>query len=155
MYMAEHMHDHEPVEAVLSRLGSKNTPNRRAVLELLFHAARPLSIRELKKQLKGVDQVTIYRIIKTFVDGGIVKQVFLGRDEDSFEFVDEKNDHHHIICTSCKKVSDFIGCQAEDLIRQALKQNKEFAHVSYHSFELFGVCRSCERKRQPLKKSKK
>ncbi len=153
--MAKHTHNHEPVETVLTRLGSKNTPNRRAVLEVFFHTNRPLSTKDIKKELKDIDQVTIYRVIKTLLDGRLVKQVFLGTDEAHFEFVDEQHDHHHLVCTSCSKVSDFVGCQAEDLIRQALKQTKDFAQVTSHSFELFGLCRACNEKRSPLKKSRK
>jgi Fe2+ or Zn2+ uptake regulation protein len=146
---------HELAEDVLLALGSKNTPNRRAILEVLFHAQKPLSAKEIKKNTKNIDQVTIYRVIKAFVDAGIVRQVFLGTDEAFFEFVDEQHDHHHLVCTSCNKVSDFVGCQAEDLIRQALKQTKDFAQVTSHSFELFGLCRACNEKRSPLKKSRK
>lgn len=139
------VHNHEPIESLLARAGSKKTGPRADILEVLAHASKPLSTKELfaKVTKKGIDQVTVYRVLKAFTEKGIVRQVDFGHDQAYFEIADEKNDHHHIICTNCHKVSDFVGCDAENLIKSALKQTKEFSKVVRHSFELYGLCKNC------------
>lgn len=138
-------HNHEPIESLLKRAGSRNTGPRALVLEVLAHAPKPLSTRELfaKVSKQGIDQVTVYRILKAFTEKGIVRQIDFGHDQAYFEIADDKHDHHHIICTSCHKVADFVGCDAEPLIKSALKQSREFSKVIRHSFELYGLCKKC------------
>jgi len=140
-------HNHEPIESLLKKAGSKNTGPRFLVLEVLAHATKPLSTKEIHKKVEkqGIDPVTVYRIIKAFVEKGIVRQIDFGHDQAYFEIVDEKNDHHHIICTKCHKVVDFTGCDADKLIAAALKQTKEFSRIDRHSFELYGICKSCQK----------
>lgn len=146
---------HESVEDILLQIGSKNTPNRRAVLDVFFHETKPLSIKDIQKKIKDkitLDQVTLYRIITFFIEKGIIKQIDFGHGQAYYEIIDHKNDHHHIICTSCHKVVDFVGCDSAAIIEKVMKQTKDFATISHHSFELFGLCISCN---PSLKKTKK
>lgn len=138
-------HNHENIEALLKRVGSKVTGQRFEILEVLAHASKPLSSKEVhaKVATKGIDQVTVYRVLKAFTEKGIIRQVDFGHDQAYFEIMDEKHDHHHIICTQCHKVADFVGCDAAGLIKTALKQTKDFAQVTRHSFELYGLCKNC------------
>ena len=140
-------HNHQSIASLLHKAGSKNTGPRFEVLEVLMHASKPLSIKEIHKKVekRGVDPVTVYRIVKAFAGKGILRQIDFGHDQAYFEIVDEKNDHHHIICTVCGKVADFTGCDADKLIATALKQTKDFSNIDRHSFELYGVCDTCKK----------
>ena len=111
----------------------------------MAHAPKPLSIKDVhaKVSKKGIDHTTVYRVLKAFTEKNIIRQIDFGHDQSYFELADPSNDHHHLICLKCHKVSDFTGCDAEHLIKSALKQSKDFARVDRHSFELYGLCKSC------------
>lgn len=140
-------HNHEPIESLLAKAGSKKTGPRAKILEVLAHASKPLATKEVyaKVSKKGIDQVTVYRVLKAFSEKGIIRQVDFGHDQSYFEIADDAHDHHHIICTKCHKIADFVGCDAQSLITSALKQSKDFAHITRHSFELYGLCKNCAR----------
>ena len=133
---------------LLDMAGMKKTDARIALLDLLAPQKAPLSASEITKKLsaKKVDKVTVYRMLEAMSKKGIVRRVDTGEREAQYEITDTNKDHHHVICLECKKVSDFTGCDSEDVIRNALKQVKDFKSISHHSFDLFGVCNTCAKK---------
>jgi Fe2+ or Zn2+ uptake regulation protein len=138
-------HNHESIDSILIKAGSKKTGPRFEILEVLAHSKKPISIKEIHQKVskKGVDLATIFRVVKSFSKKNVIRQIDFGHDKSYFELNDSKNDHHHIICTNCHKVADFVGCEAESLMKIALRQNKDFARVDRHSFEFYGLCQSC------------
>lgn len=138
------------LEELKNILRDKNLKATDQRLELfsIFHAFhQPLTIKDIASKIKSSNahEVTLYRIVSSFKEAGLVRQVDLQDSVPYFELVDEKHDHHHIVCTSCKKVSDFVGCGSSDLIKKALSQAKDFASINSHSFELFGLCKKCSK----------
>lgn len=138
----------DKIKNLLSSRGLKATNQRIEVLYILAKNRKPLTLKDILSKIKGesAHEVTVYRMISSFKDSGIVKQIDFQDSVPYFELVDEKHDHHHIVCTSCKKVSDFTGCGSSDLIKNALSQNRDFAIINSHSFELFGICKKCSKK---------
>lgn len=134
-------------EAMLNKAGLKKTLPRVALLDLFFKLKKPISASTLFEKLKQdkADKVTIYRTLETLEKKGLIKRVNTGEREARYELQDHKDDHHHIICLECKKVSDFTGCDADGLINKALKQVKDFKSITHHSFDLFGICNACSK----------
>lgn len=130
---------------LLDKAGLKKTNPRTALLNLLEQNKKPLSVKDISQKLsrKGVDKVTVYRMLETMAKKGLIRRVDVGSREVKYEIVDAHHDHHHIVCLECKKVSDFTGCNADLLITKALKQVKNFKSISHHSFDLFGLCNNC------------
>jgi|SRR3989344_54284 len=120
------------------------TKQRLEVLSFLANADQPKSAKEIAKILskKGVDQATVYRILARFKEGCIINQIDFQEDQSYFELKD-RGDHHHIICQECKKVEDFKGCNYDNLVNSISKNKTGFAKITGHSFELFGICKSC------------
>lgn len=131
---------------ILRDAGYKATPGRLALLELLRRSKKPLSITEIARGLSAsgrkMDQVTIYRNLESFEKIGVVRKVDLRHGHSDYELASE-DDHHHLNCLRCGKVRDFAGCDLGSIIKKALRHNPEFAEVSQHSLELFGICRKC------------
>ncbi len=122
---------------------SRNTPVRAAVLKIFEDKHKPLSIKEVVSLIKiPADESTVYRVVNFFVEQGLLKQVFIQKDATFYELAN-REDHHHLVCTNCKKITDFHGCGVDSLVKNALKQNPEFKIVNSHSLELFGLCRTC------------
>ena len=62
-------------EAKLRKTGLRKTPVRISVLELLERSGRPMSVPQILARLKGVDTVTVYRTLGTFVGKRLVHRV--------------------------------------------------------------------------------
>lgn len=136
----------KPYEEILAKKGLKKTEVRILLLNFLSKNKKPISATQILIELKKnkLDQVTIYRTLDTFLEKGIVKKVETGKREAEYEIIDEKNDHHHMICIKCNQIEDFTGCDSEKLVLNALKKSKNFKKISHHSFDLFGLCNNCE-----------
>jgi Fe2+ or Zn2+ uptake regulation protein len=135
-------------ETLLDNVHLKKTAARVALLDLLSTTKMPLPAKAiaLKLESKGVDKVTVYRMLEAVTEKGLVRRVETGSREAQYEIIDTHDDHHHVICLECKKVADFTGCDSDVLISKALKQVKNFKSISHHSFDLFGLCNACAKK---------
>ncbi len=139
----------DQASSMIREAGYKVTAPRLLVLSLLQKAKYPLSIKNiLKKTGKNkIDQVTIYRILDAFKRAGIVNQIDFQKDCAYYELKDIHHDHHHIVCVQCNDIKDFVGCEYEKLAEKALQQVPEFAHITSHSLEFFGLCNTCNSKK--------
>lgn len=130
---------------ILNNAHLRATDERLFVFELLHRADKPQTSKEIFKKCKNLKmhETTLYRMLIDFKENGLIKQIDFGGKLPYFEIADMEHDHHHIICTKCKRVSDFVGCGAEVVAKKALLTSKEFARITSHSFELFGLCKKC------------
>ncbi len=129
---------------MLTKHKLKVTKPRLAVLAVFEKSPSPVSAQEIAEQLKSgtADPVTIYRVLETFIEKGVIRQVNLRHNHVDYE-LSEDNDHHHIICLTCGLVEDFQGCGADALAKNVLKQSTNFTTVKEHAIELFGECKKC------------
>jgi Fe2+ or Zn2+ uptake regulation protein len=134
-----------PFSTTLKKAGYKVTQPRILVLSVLEKSRNPLNVKQILEELNqtAIDPSTVYRTLQALERSEMVRKIYFQNDQAYFELKDQKGDHHHIVCISCKKVKDFIGCQYEMLAKEALKTAPEFARVTNHSFELFGLCKAC------------
>jgi len=133
---------------IIRNAGFRATTPRVSILSFLTGAKYPLTIQEIIYGVgeKNIDQVTAYRTLEAFKKAGIVTQVDFQHGHAHYEFKDRAHDHHHVVCVSCEKVEDFVGCNYENLANKALKQTHGFAKIMDHSLEFFGLCNSCIKK---------
>jgi Fe2+ or Zn2+ uptake regulation protein len=129
---------------LLQKAGFKATGPRIALATLFESTTTPLAIAEIVSKLKyqKVDQVTVYRMVEAFKKANVIREVNLQGERPRYELSDTEHDHHHIVCTACHKVEDFVGCDVHQLEKKALRQSN-FAKVTGHSFDLYGLCNSC------------
>jgi Fe2+ or Zn2+ uptake regulation protein len=131
-----------PSLVLLDKVGLKKTDSRITLLDILSKNKKPLSAKEITSKLSS-DKVTTYRMLEAMNQKGLIRRVDTGEREARYEINSNNDDHHHLICIECKKIEDFTGCDSAHLIDKALKKSKNFKSVTYHSFDLFGVCNSC------------
>lgn len=133
------------LKETLRKAGSKATPGRLKVLELLSKKEKALSIKDLQNLLKSrLDQATLYRMMDAMEKSGLVRQVNLLHGHAHYELAGRKH-HHHIICENCGKVVDISKCNIKPLEQEALTLAK-FSSINHHSLELFGLCSKCAKK---------
>lgn len=122
----------------------RTTSARLAVLSYLGQSAGPRGADEVLEHLSSehqrVDKATIYRMLETFHQKGLVKRLEFGEGKYRFELVGE--DHHHLVCEKCGSVQDISDCNIPSLEKDIMKKKK--FKVTRHSLEFFGVCQSCQ-----------
>jgi len=139
----------ETISSQLRNKGYRFSAVRNVILTSLDNNKKPLSVFDLQKFLKekklSVNKTTVYRELNSLKKEGIVLEIQLKGNKRWYELA-ERDHHHHIICTNCDKVEDFEGCESKNLINKALKQAPDFAEITNHTVDFFGLCKSCAKK---------
>ncbi len=119
------------------------TDARVNVLSALSEIYKPVSIKELalSVSVKEHDTSTLYRTLDTLVKIGLVHKIATNSGESLYETTIGRHHHHHITCTACGLLEDMDICAP--LPSKAILNSKGFATMTNHSFELFGICKSC------------
>jgi len=138
---------HAVAASRLGASGQRYTPSRRAVVEALQRAGRPLTIPEVLEGDRSLPQSSAYRTIAVLTQVGVVRRVVAVDEFTRFELAEDlSSHHHHLLCSSCGLVADFE--LPPDLERQlevafetaATEQRFESIH---HRVDLVGRCTNC------------
>ncbi len=127
----------------LTRFGLKSTPARRAVLDIIGKKNRPLDVTEInvnlhKRQFR-IDRVTVYRTLDRLVKHNLIKRIEFHEGKFRYEKVGE--DHHHLVCEKCGRISDIGRCPVVTL-EKSIYSLQHFL-VKRHALEFFGLCKNC------------
>lgn len=130
--------------SLLHTAGLRATPGRLKLIEILEKNAEPSTVKELQKKLETLlNEVTLYRALEALEEAGIVSRVDLKHDHAHYELIAAKKHHHHLVCTVCGKIEDFVSQACETLLEQTTKKVKTFKTITSHSMEVFGLCKYC------------
>jgi len=92
-------------------MNRRNTPAKKAILDLLRDASSALSQDRIEAEVKGeMDRVTIYRVLNRFCEDGITHKILA--DDGKYYFAlcngcsNDKHDHNHFHfrCVNCEKI---------------------------------------------------
>ena len=130
----------------LARHDLRQTPVRRAVLQVVAASPFALSGTEMEEQIgTDVDRITLYRTLRTFEEKGLVHRVADNTDTIryaacSIECSAEAHfdNHVHFKCTSCQR----IYCLSQVAI-PAVTLPARFLATS-RDYLLAGTCRECQ-----------
>ncbi len=112
----------------------KITSTRLQILHLLENAALPLDVAQIRRRVHA-DRVTVFRILNTLSDKGLVHAIQLHEDKFRYEYAG-KPEHHHFVCDRCGAVEDIRGCSVKI-------PKKKGMLITRHSLEFFGLCADC------------
>ncbi len=138
---------HTKVTGRLRRFDQRYTSGRRALVETLVGAGRPVTIAEVLAGGSVPAQSTAYRNLAVLVQAGVVRKVFAGDDLTRYELAEELTQHHHhMVCVNCGAIEDFT---VPNRLEQSL--DKLFGQVSEgtgftpqaHRLDLLGTCGNC------------
>lgn len=124
------------------------TRGRRALVDVLEEATRPLTIQEILARDKALAQSSAYRNLVILERTGVVHRVVSTDEFARYELAEHLTDHHHhhLICSQCGQVADFtVAPEIEEALGRALGQAAEVAgFVAHdHRLDLIGQCRRC------------
>ncbi len=138
---------HEVAAGRLRRDDQRYTEKRKALVEVLQTAGRPLSMPSILEQSPGMAQSSVYRNLAVLEHAAIVRRIVTTDDHASFELAEDlSSHHHHLICTSCGNIEDFLVPEdVEDQLNLALRgaARRHRFTVTDHVLDLFGTCKAC------------
>lgn len=129
---------------VLRERGLRSTSQRLAVIHVLHESGRSLSVGEIhdgvRDILGGTGLATIYRTLETFEGLGVVRRLHFPDGESGYAFSRAGN-AHHMVCLTCRSVSDFPECPVKSFDLAPLERTG--FRVKDHFVQFFGQCADC------------
>jgi Fur family ferric uptake transcriptional regulator len=129
----------------LGRAGLKATRQREAIARAFFVSGRHLSAEELHGRLRAthprIGLVTVYRTLKLLRQAGLATERQFGDAYTRFDPSPADWAHHHLICTRCGQIQEFMDTTLQAL-RRRVAQTRGF-RVTDQKLELYGLCRRC------------
>lgn len=130
---------------VLKNLGVRVTPQRHAILQYLLtsmnHPTADDIYRALEDTFPNMSVATVYNNLRLFKEAGLVKELTYG--DSSSRFDGNSEDHYHVICRSCGKITDF---KHELLTKMEEKASQSTGYtVESHRMEMYGLCPNCQK----------
>lgn len=133
----------ESIESLLRKAGLKRTSGRIALIDLLRNARYPLTQEEISERLAehGLNRVSIYRALASFLETGLVHRVESGDRIWKFAFCGcggRGHCHPHFICRACGKVE----CLEELDLPEVPGIGADY-RLEEREFYLRGLCPDC------------
>ena len=136
----------ERFEALCRERGLALTIQRRRILEFILdrkdHPTADQIFEGTRKHLPDVSRTTVYRVVDTLVDVGVIAKAWLRGAATRFDPVTDR--HHHCVCTRCEKLIDVDDGQ---FARRMDLPDAGALAFEVHDFcvQFFGICAACRR----------
>jgi Fur family transcriptional regulator, ferric uptake regulator len=132
----------EQLQAAGYRTGSA----RREVIGFLETQSCCLGAQEIHDRLREsgrpVGLASVYRVLDTLADKGLLQRLEFGDGVARFEPVrSDEGHHHHLVCDGCGKVETFTDERLETALRDV--EDKSGYAVAAHDVVLRGACGAC------------
>jgi len=135
------------VITILRRYGYKLTPQRRAVIRTIASSQDHLTPAALYQKVHydypSIGLVTIYRTIEILNKTGLICEVHAGGNCRSYLMRRPAEHHHHLLCSNCGLVVDFMNCDLGELEKK-LSEETGF-EMEDHLLEFLGICPACQK----------
>ena len=136
-------------EQELRKHGFKITPQRLAIIDTIAGSHEhltPAAIYErVHRDYPSIGLVTIYRTLEMLAELDLICETHAGGSCRSYLMRRPSEHHHHLICSDCGKVIDFIDCDLGELERR-LSEETSFK-INGHLLEFLGQCRQCRKEK--------
>src|SRR5690606_24124455 len=98
---------HTTASQRLRGAGLRHTRARRALVDVLAAADRPLTIPEILREAASLAQASAYRNLNELMARGVTPRLDAGDGYSHFVVGQDRTEHHHrLVCTRCGRVAD-------------------------------------------------
>jgi Fur family transcriptional regulator, zinc uptake regulator len=150
------VHDHHNVtqrlveaENICASTGSRLTPLRKEVLELILNASGPMGAYDLLAKIKSDSDrpaapPTVYRTLDFLLEKGLIHRLTSINAYIPCCHPREGHQAAFLICTECKTVKE---ASAQGLLQQLDVISSSDGFIAHHSIiEISGICQQCQNK---------
>ena len=141
---------HDEAARRLAAFDQRYTAGRRAIIEVLHAAERPLTVPEIVARVPSgrVPLSSAYRNLTALVGAGVVHLVAGTDDHGRYELAEDlAGHHHHVLCASCGVVGDIsANPRLERALAHAARvvEDETGFAVTSHRIDLVGRCPACK-----------
>lgn len=140
-----------------NRQGLRLTIPREAVIQALSTSGKHLSAEDIymavHQEYPAIGLTTIYRTLDILIRMGVVLKFDFGDGRSRYELTEaysEKKHHHHLICTGCSRIIDYMDFLDDELelikkTEKALSKKYNF-QITGHMMQFYGLCDDCRKK---------
>jgi Fur family ferric uptake transcriptional regulator len=133
------------LKSYMAKKGLKSTDQRRLILETFLHAARHVSVEDVRAGARAVDSrvgyATVYRTLKLLAECGVAIERRFVDGVTRYELADGDAHHDHLICLECGDIAEFSEPRIEML--QAEVARIHGFELRMHKHEMYGRCAQC------------
>ena len=124
--------------------GHRYTAQRAAVYENLYsstsHPTADDIFTSVRAEIPDISLATVYKALEAFVNCGVASKLTLGAGPARYD--GRMDDHDHIRCWSCGRVSDVDRARPSDWM-QSVSAQTDYEVLGYR-LELVGTCPACQ-----------
>lgn len=125
----------ERLESFIKMKGLRHTPQRDAIVELIFDSDEHFTADELWEKLRSrgselrTSRATLYRTLSLLTEAGLLQEIDLGDGQTTYDpnFLG-KPTHNHLVCVDCGKVLEFEDEHLE-LLNECITRRMGFQPV--------------------------
>lgn len=131
----------------LKKTGMKLTPQRLAIVEHLdgnkSHPSAEDIYKAISPKFPSMSFATVYNTLESLKDHDLIKELTIESGKKRFD--PDTTDHHHLICTSCRKIVDLP--EDSGLTKSAFASAGVIKGFKIKSAQinLYGICPECSR----------
>lgn len=134
------------VTAELRRHGYKLTHQRRAVIGTIIasrdHLTPARIYEKVSREHPDIGIVTVYRTLELLSRLGLICELHAGGACPTYTASNPAH-HHHLICSECGRVVNFMGHNLEPLENRLARESG--FRIESHVLEFMGVCADCQK----------
>ncbi|MGI8586999.1 MAG: Fur family transcriptional regulator [Chloroflexia bacterium] len=136
----------------LKERGYKRTAPRRRLLAEIAGRGAPFTAAEIYAVVQGqppaVGRATVFRTLDLLAELGLVQRIQETPDATGgpLYLACAPVHHHHLICSGCSSVADFVEADLETLLA-GVAERQGFV-MQDHRVELYGLCPNCRQAEQ-------
>jgi Fur family ferric uptake transcriptional regulator len=134
--------------------GFRLTMPRQAIIDVLEentgHPSAEDIFMKVHAKYPDIGLTTIYRTLDLLEQTGIVVKFDFGHGRAKYELAEgygEKQHHHHLLCTKCRRIidySDFLDEELEYIKKAEASLTSRFGfEIASHSINFYGICPDC------------
>ena len=139
------MYTEKKIENLLRQRGYKITSQRRVILNAIIGVSEHMTPAEIHQRVcrddPGIGLVTVYRTLEMLAGLGLICEMHVGGNCRSYLMRMPNGHHHHLVCSDCGTVINFVDCDLGRLENQ-LSEDNHFK-IDGHILEFIGRCWEC------------
>jgi len=136
----------EKIREKLAHKGLKITPQRMSILEAIYalnnHPTADNIMEYIRESHPNIATGTVYKVLDTLAENKIIKKVKTDRDIMRYDGIIDH--HHHMYCSECDLIEDYMDKELDKLLKEYFK-NKKFTGFNLEDIvvQIRGTFKKC------------